>query len=212
MRSGSKLRKWLSARSISPSSVNGLTGMGKTVTSWDGFGWSGSSFLLLFEESFRIFRGQNVILEEDEGFWEKSTGVVVVGSGSGSGWWSFDCEWIVSTLVLDFGVRVWVFLLLGFEFSENFLQFLVGVGVGVIFFFFFCSLLCCLRIENLITQKLHLNSKSHFRNLSLLVLFGLPFLSFIWNLCYSIFWEKVVLNPNFFYVLYLYLFFLTEMG
>ena len=29
----SKLRKWLSARSISSSSVNGLTGMGKTVTS-----------------------------------------------------------------------------------------------------------------------------------------------------------------------------------
>ena len=28
------------------------------------------------------------------------------GSGLGSGWWSFDYEWIVSTLVLDFGVGV----------------------------------------------------------------------------------------------------------
>ena len=69
------------------------------------------------------------------------------------------------------------------------------------YFLFFGSLLCYLGIENLITQKLHLNSKSNGRNLSFLVLFGLPFLSFIWNLCSSYvlqFYEKKLFWIQFF--------------
>ena len=78
---------------------------------------------------------------------------------SSSGFWC----WGLGFLVLGFEYFCWG----GLSFQENFFNFLLLL---VLIFFFFGSLLCCLRIENLITQKLHLNSKSHCRNLSLLVL------------------------------------------
>ena len=95
----------------------------------------------------------------------------------------------------------------GLSFQENFFNFLL---VLVLIFFFFCSLLCCLRIENLITKKLHLNSKSNCRNFSFiwfaLFEFYLKFMFFNF-LRKSCFESKIFLC-----FVSVFVFFLTEMG
>lgn len=86
-RSGSELRKWARATSISPSKVNGVRVLVKEEEGCDGVSLMASSMEVLrgskrgslspevLEESFRIFRDGNGIFEEMEGL----IGEMVVG-------------------------------------------------------------------------------------------------------------------------------------